>query len=172
MFLEWLFQENDNSNDFVINSILPLEAKNKIDNDILPTFITSTIILNENEKCHYIERAILITEEKQKEKKIFRTGNSIRIMKGWTIHFGKGNLTPKYRIINKYSNGIIYVTNKRIVFSSNNIAFDNEINRLSSIIPYTDGIGLQFGTIIYNILIPNHSYIVKIINMIINTKFD
>lgn len=170
MFLDWLFGKgnNDNSNVISITSILPSGAKQQIDSNILPTFNTATIVLAKNETCHFIDKAIRATEKKQKVNKLFRAGNSIRIAKGWTIHLGGGSMTPRYNSLVEYYNGVIYITNKRIIFSSNYEAFDKKLSDLSAIIPYRDGLTLQFGEKIYKVFISDPIYAAKVINMLTN----
>lgn len=168
MFLDWLFGNNQNTIDLTINSVLPDKAKNDIEQGILPSYSTATIILSKNETCHFIDRAIHVTEERQKNTQIFRTYNSIRIMKGWTIHLGNGNLTPKYKTIAKYNKGLLYVTNNRIIFSSKEGAFDKKLTDLSAIMPYSDGVGLQFGEKVYNVLLVEPVYVVTVINILTN----
>ena len=170
MFLDWLFGKgnNDNSNVVSITSILPDGAKQLIDNNSLPTFNTATIVLAKNETCHFIDKAIRATEKKQKVNKLFRAGNSIRIAKGWTIHLGGGSMTPRYNSVVEYHNGVIYITNKRIIFSSNYEAFDKKLSDLSAIIPYRDGLTLQFGEKIYKVFISDPIYAAKVINMLTN----
>ena len=168
MFLDWLFGNNNNQNtiDLTINSVLPDKAKNDIEKGILPTFNTATIILSKNEICHFIDRAIHVTEEKQRNTQIFRASNSIRIMKGWTIHIGNGNLTPNYKNVAKYNKGLLYITSNRIMFSSKEGAFDKKLTELSAIMPYSDGVGLQFGDKVYNVMLVDPIYAVTIINVL------
>ena len=168
MFLDWLFGKtnNDNAVDLTLTSILPVGAMREIESGNLPVFNTATIVMSKNEICHFIDKSILVAEEKRKSYKSNRFGSSIRILKGWTIHLGNGNMSPNITSVQSFHKGILYITNERIVFSSQKEVFDKKLKNLSSIIPYKDGITFQFGDRTYNVLLCDAKYALTILNIL------
>ena len=71
MFLDWLFGKtnNDNAVDLTLTSILPAGAMREIESGNLPVFNTATIVMSKNEICHFIDKSILVAEEKRKSYK-------------------------------------------------------------------------------------------------------
>lgn len=70
--------------------------------------------------------------------------------------------------VQERASGILSITNKRVVFSSNKGAFDKKISFLSSVTPYSDGIAFQFGSQQYPLETKNSSYIYQILARIVN----
>lgn len=66
--------------------------------------------------------------------------------------------------------GTIYITNKRIVFSASKGAFDKKITALSSVTPYKDALAFQFGSQQYSLEIKNPAYAYQILACIVNSS--
>lgn len=138
-----------------LSSILPDAAISLIDSGKLPTLNVPTLMLNANETCHYVEKACLVVSKTLiTHYDGTRGGASINIMKGVSIRGGKTRTTPVREKVTELSPGYLYVTSSRIVFSSQENAFEKSISALTSISPYSNAIGLQFGSVMYNVLLP------------------
>lgn len=129
------------------------------------------IVLKPGEICHFQTAASV---EVIKQEVIGRTtghgGVSVRVAKGITLHSGssqghsiKGNVAYTYP-------GFITMTNQRIVMTGEK-GFDFPISKLTSMTPYIgskypDGITLQFGKSVFNILMDEPYWIPKIIDLL------
>lgn len=150
----------------ILTSIVPVNAAQAIRSGQLPQFNTKTIMLGNNEICHFIDRAALITQRKNKKYESRRTGGTYRIMKGVTIHSGKGTTTPIEEIETEYTQGVIYVTDSRIVFVAQEKAFEKKIKNLTAVVPYTDAVSLQYGSQTYNLMIPQSDLLANVIQLL------
>ncbi len=138
-----------------ITSILPESAVLLINSGRLPTLNVPTLMLNTNEVCHYVEKAcLLVTKKMITHYDGTRGGTSISIMKGVTLRNGTSRLTPVRENVTDITPGYLYITSTRIIFSSQENAFEKAIRSLTSITPYSNAIGLQFSNMIYNLLLP------------------
>ena len=152
-------------------SLMSTENLNMIKNGQLPVIIVNNINLENDEICHYADRGYTF-----KDKTITSgytgksSGVSIRIMKGLTYRTGgSGGKAIRETQRTTYS-GTLYITNKRVIYSSTNECFDKTFNKITSITEATDGIILQIGSTSYVIILSTHSEFVKIFNMIKNNQ--
>lgn len=150
----------------VVNSVIPENAKNIILSGKLPVFTTKTIMLNKNEICHYIDKAVMTVKETKKYYQSRRGNNRVRITKNWSINLGGGRTTPTEYETMKYHSGVLYVTNQRIIFSSQDIAFEKKISDLTAIVPYNDAIGIQCGNDMTNFLMEQAPLCATVINLL------
>ena len=123
---------------------MPLGAIEKINDGILPIMNTSRLLLKKNEICHYIECAILITEKILRHTVGRSNGFNIRVCKGITYRIGKFEGIPVEEKNEEQTKGILYITNKRIVFLADNNSFDKSHGCLISIEVYNDLLKLQY----------------------------
>lgn len=150
-----------------VPSIMPPAALDNIRNGNLSEINTNTIFLSSGEKCHYIDRAILVTE-----RNIITgyTGNtsgwSFRVFKGVNYRIGGKKGKPIREDVREYTKGILYITNQRVVFASHKKGFVKTINSISVITPYANAITLQFGSSTYSLLIPDGNIVFKIFNLL------
>lgn len=110
----------------------------------LPTVITDSIVLQNDEKCHYVTNAI---RQILKTETLGYTGRSrgmtFRIAKGVSYRTGGGGgRAIKGEVSYQYS-GDLYITSKRIIFVSNKEGFIIPLNKLVSRTQYKDGLSLQ-----------------------------
>lgn len=133
-------------------SILPEAAKQQLLTGRLPQINTNSIFLKSNEKCVYIDKAILNEHVK---KKIYRHtgGSSPGLFKGHRINYGTGR-SKDYEEIKQHK-GILYITNKRVIFQGQGMCFDKQHRYLSSIDPYSNAIILQYGEKSYELIVPD-----------------
>ena len=66
--------------------------------------------------------------------------------------------------------GKLYITNKRVIYSSNNECFDKTFDKITSVTEVNDGIILQIGSTSYSIILNTHTEFVKIFNMVKNNQ--
>ena len=85
--------------------------------------------------------------------------------KGYTAHLGHSESVPISEP--EYTKGIFYITNERVIFVAKNHGFDKKIKNLTAITPYTDAIGLQFGSKTYNLLLPDGETPKLVLDMLI-----
>lgn len=164
----WLFSQPSSTQLPKVNTILPDAAAQEIRNRRLPHLNTDTIFLQKLEHIHYIDKAILLKDKTKKHYKSHHTGVSMPgIFKGNRVHFGSGTTKPIEETITEQFKGILYVTNRRIIFVSKVNGFDKPLKNLSAVIPYTNGIELQYGSTTYCLLVPDGNllnFVFKLIN--------
>lgn len=158
-------KENIEEND-TIPPIMPAGAIDQINRGILPKMTTDNIILTKGEECHFIERAILVTEKIQKHYEGSSNGYSIRIIKNVTYRTGKNKGRPVEEIVKEKTKGLVYITDKRIIFLADKNAFEKKYSTLTACAPDSNMIKLQFGTKTFNFIIPNSGAMSSVINMI------
>ena len=140
----------------VVSTILPDIAKQEILLGRLPILKTNKIFLKKGEVCHYIDKAIY--EKKTIRKRTLRrsTGYSMPgLFKGTRINLGSGKTDTVDDIQYDTIRGIIYITNRRIIFVGDQCGFDKKADDLIAITPYTNCIELQFSKEIYKIFVPD-----------------
>lgn len=144
----------------VLNQIPPIDPSMP-----LPEVPAKGLILKPGEICH-----LVIPVQSAKSKQITagyfgkRSGVSIRIAKGVTIHSGGSKGTPVHKTVLEKWPGTLYVTNQRIILNSSHYGFNKRITSLDSYEPYKDGINLQFGSFSHLILTKSPDYIISVIN--------
>lgn len=153
-----------------IPAIMPEGAIFQINNGFVPNIKTSRILLVSNEKCCFIERAILINEKIKKHTEGRTRGVSFRICKGLTYKVGRYAGNPVETKIIEKTKGLIYITNKRIIFVSEENSFEKKYNSLTASTVFDEGINLQFSNKSYKFLMPNPFVLNKVLNMINNMK--
>jgi len=139
-----------------VTSILPDIAKQEILRGRLPILNTSKIFLRAGEICHYIDKAIY--EKKTIRKRYVRrnTGYSVPgLFKGTRINIGGGNTDVVDNVQYDTYRGILYITNKRLIFVGEQGGFEKKIADLIAISPYSNCVELQFSNDIYKIFVPN-----------------
>ena len=134
-----------------LNTIFPSAAAQKIRNGSLPTIQPDKIILSAGEVCHFVDVGAALTEKKRYRST--RTGGSYHMWKGYTAHIGHSDTVPISEP--EYTKGIFYITNQRVIFVASKNGFDKKINKITAVTPYSDAIGLQFGSKTYTILLPD-----------------
>lgn len=146
----------------ITDSILPLAAKNEIMASRLPQLNTDKIFLKKGEYCAYIDKAILnLHEKKRMSQHIGHT--SPGLFKGTRI--GTGITKPiEYEEI-KQQKGILYITNKRVIFQATQNAFDKQHKYLTSIEPYSNAVVLQYGEKTYELVVPDGSIVNHVLKL-------
>lgn len=147
----------------ILVSIFPQAAAQRIRSGKLPVIQADKIVLGKNEICHFVDVAALFTTKKRYRSS--RHGGSYRITKGFTFHLGNSDTVALDEP--EYTKGILYITNNRIIFVASRYGFDQRLNKLTAITPYSDGLTLQFGSKSYNLLLPDSEMANNAINLLI-----
>ncbi|MEG1525782.1 MAG: hypothetical protein RR475_12315 [Clostridia bacterium] len=142
----------------IVSSILPDVAKQEIMRGRLPILNTDKIFVKSDEQCHYIDKAIY--EKKTVKKRYVRrnAGYSVPgLFKGTRINMGGGNTDVVDNVQYDTIRGILYITNKRIIFVGEQNGFDKKIDDLIAISPFSNCIELQFSKDNYKLFVPDGS---------------
>lgn len=124
------------------------------------------IILKPGEVCHYQAAAttMLAKNEVVGHTNGYR-GASIRVAKGLTLHTGGGRgQAIRQNIIYRYP-GMFTITSQRIIMTGEK-GFDNQIEKLTALTTYIDGVTLQFGNSTYTILMDEPYWVEKIFDLL------
>lgn len=140
----------------VVQSILPDVAKEEIRKGRLPILNTNNLFLKAGEQCHYIEKAIYEKKTLRRQSVRRNAGYTMPgLFKGTRIHVGGGMAdqreVPEYQLIR----GILYVTNRRIIFQGEQEGFDLKIADLVAVAPYANCAELQTGKGGYRLFVPD-----------------
>lgn len=76
------------------------------------------------------------------------------LFKGVRYHMGSSESIPVTETKVDYIPGYLYITNKRIIFTSQKGGLEKTIGSLSAFHPYSNAIGLQFGQKVINFILP------------------
>lgn len=142
----------------IITSILPDIAKQEIMHGRLPILKTDKVFLKSGETCHYIDKAIY--EKKTVRKRYVRrnAGYSIPgLFKGNRFNMDGGNTDVVDNVQYDTHRGILYITNKRLIFVGEDGGFDERLEDLIAVSPYSNCIELQFSEDKYKIFVPDGS---------------
>jgi len=138
-----------------IISIMPDVAKQEIMCSRLPILNTNKIFLKPGEQCHFIDKAIY---EKQTIRKRYVRRNAGYSMpglfKGTRINMGGGKTDVVDTVTYDTYRGILYITNRRIIFVGEQGGFDKKIDDLIAISPYSNCIELQFSKETCKLFVP------------------
>lgn len=149
----------------ISQSIFPMAAKKEIYECRLPQLRTDKIFLKKGEICCYIDKAILNTHIKRSVKQ--RVSHSTPgLFKGTRITTSYGKPIEYDEM--KQTRGILYITNKRIIFQAPQNAFDKPHSSLSAIQPYNNGVVLQYGSTNYELIVPDGAIIDSLLKLINN----
>lgn len=149
-----LFNPQPSAPTFV--SILPDAAKQEIMRGRLPILNTNKIFLKSGEQCHYIDKAIY--EKKTIKKRYVRRNNGYSmpgLFKGTRVHMAGGHTDVVDNVQYETFRGILYITNKRIIFVGEANGFDKKIDELVALTPYANCIELQFSKDNYKLFVPD-----------------
>lgn len=169
-FFSDLFSSENDSISEAIPPIMPDGAIAQINSGILPIMNTDKIILTKGEECHFAERAILITEKVSKRYEGRTNGYSIKLSKHVTYRVGKNKGKSVEEITQEKTKGLVYVTNKRIIFLSDKNAFEKKYLALTACMPYSNAVKLQFGTKTFTLMLPDGGAFGNVITLIGNSK--
>ena len=140
----------------IVTTILPDVARQEIMRGRLPILNTNKILLKDGEQCNYIDKAIY--EKKTVKKRYVRRNNGYSVpglFKGTRINMGGGHTDVIDNVSYDTIRGILYITNKRIIFVGDQTGFDKKISDLIALTPYSNCVELQFSKDNYKIFVPD-----------------
>lgn len=149
-----------------LESLVPQRISNQIMSGQLPKFNPLTIILGQNESCHFMDRAALVIKKTEKSYQSRRNGRSYRVTKGFTIHSSNTNTKPVVQEWYEYKTGVVFITNKRIIFVSTENGFEKKVRNLTAVIPYSNAVSLQFSSQILTLMLPQAQLFAAVVQMV------
>lgn len=149
-----------------LQSLVPQRISNEIMTGQLPRFNPSTIMLGKNETCHFMDKAALAVKQKERSYQTQRRGSSFKVTKNWTMHSSNGRARPIDQEWYEFKEGVVFVTNERIIFVEQEHGFEKKIKNLTAVTPYNDAMGLQFGSQTINLMMPNPQLMATVLKMI------
>ena len=127
------------------------------------------LLMSPGEELLYIENGY--TEKTTSRTTGYKTnsgGLSFRVAKGVRFHLGGGNAKAKRKTETVRSNGYLFVTSKRIVWSSSNGSFEYPIQKITSIVSHGSYISVQSGSKTHNLYIPTSDLFIKVFNLLVS----
>ena len=149
-----------------LQSLVPQRISNEIMTGQLPKFNPSTILLGQNETCHFMDKAALAVKQKERSYSSRRGGSSYKVTKNWTMHNTHGTTRPIDQEWFEFKDGVVFVTNERIIFVAPEHGFEKKVKNLTAVIPYTDAIALQFGSQTINLMMPQSQLMAMVLQMV------
>ena len=140
-----------------VQSILPDAAVQEIMHGRLPILNTNKIFLKGGERCHYIEKAIYEkrTVKKRYVRRLHGTSYKGIFFKDVRHYYGGGTTDVVDNVRYETFRGILYITNRRIIFQGEQSGFEIKTDDLIAIQPYGNGVELQCSKENYKIFVPN-----------------
>lgn len=149
------------------DSLMGVEGIKVINDGKLPNIQGTNLNLANGETCCYMDKGYTF-----QDKTITtgytgkRSGASFRIAKGISYHTG-GSASKAIRETQRTTyNGILYMTTKRIIYSSQKESFDKTFDKITSIQEVGDGLIIQIGSNTYSIVIKTHNEFMKVYNLL------
>lgn len=149
-----------------LESLVPQRISNEIMTGNLPKFNPSTIMLGKNETCHFMDKAALVVKQKERSYASRRSGSSFKVTKNWTMHSSNGRAKPIDQEWYEFKEGVVFVTNERIIFVAPEHGFEKKTKNLTAVIPYTDAVALQFGNQTINLMMPQSQLMALVLQMV------
>lgn len=149
-----------------LESLVPNRIQNEIMCGRLPRFNPTTIMLNSGESCHYMNRAALALQKTEKSYHTKRHGGGYKLSKKYTV-FSSGSTTkPIEQSWYEFKEGVVFVTNQRIIFVAPENGFEKKLKVLTAVIPYSDAITLQFGSQTITLILPDSQLMAMVLKMV------
>lgn len=148
-------------------SIMSKEIIDKIHEGELTNINVDTINLGKDECCYYVDRG-----HTYKEKTITTgytgksAGLSFRVMKGVSYRTGGSGSKAVRETQRTTYNGLLYITNKRVVYSSIDESFDKPIEKVTSVIEIDGGLLIQIGSKTIEILTNTNREFILVFNLV------
>jgi len=131
-----------------------------------------SISLKKGEVCFYEKKAIAF-HQKNVVTGTMRssTGASVRVAKGLSFRIGGGETQNIRENVGEHYDGILYVTNMRILLLASKYGFEISIPKITSIVQRKDGLQFYVGDKCHNVLTKDVKSIIKLFNTM-NQAFD
>lgn len=150
-----------------VQSILPDIACREILCGRLPILRTSRVFLNNGETCHYIDKALYEKETIHKRYVRRNSGYSTPgLFKGTRVNFSGGTTDLVNNVTYQTLRGILYITNRRIIFQGEQEGFDVKVADLVAITPYSNCVELQTSKKFFKLFVPNGNVIQAVLQLV------
>ena len=145
-------------------TIMPNAAISEIKAGRLPRLNTDTIVLKSGEYCHYIDKALLLKDRIKKTYHTQSVGYSrptlpsvLFDLKGYSsrISMRQSETQIEEQTYVEQHRGILYITNRRIIFVAKKNGFDKAYKQLTAVKPFANAIELQFGGTYNSFIVPD-----------------
>lgn len=139
-----------------------------IRNGKLPIIYGTSLNLANDENCCYVDSASTFQDKTITTGYTGKhSGMSFRI-KGISYHTGGSGSKAIRETIRTTYNGTLYLTTKRIIYSSLKESFDKPIEKITSIQELKNGLLIQIGSNTYTIIVKTHHEFITALNLIKN----
>lgn len=137
-------------------TVLPSTAISRIERGSLAELNVPNLMLRKGEKCYFVDKGYEMVEMVITRNVRKSGGTSIpsAFFKGVRYHMSGSESVPVTEVKVDYIPGYLYITNKRIIFTSQKDGLEKSIGSLSAFHPYSNAIGLQFGQRVINFILP------------------
>lgn len=152
----------------MVQSILPQVAVDEILHGRLPILNTDKVFLKAGEHCHYIDKAIYEKRTVQKRYVSRKHGTSYPgiFFKDVRHHYGGRTTDVVDNVQYSTFRGILYITNRRMIFVGEQGGFDKKLDELIAITPYSNCVELQTSKETYKIFVPNGTVVHAVLQMV------
>lgn len=148
-------------------SLMGVAGIEAINNGKLPDIQGTNLNLAAGEICCYMDKAYTFKDKTVTTGYTGKTsGVSIRIMKGLSYRTGESGGRAIRQTQRTTYNGILYITTKRVIFTSQANSFDKPFDKITSIQEVKDGLIIQIGAQTYSIITDTHSEFMKVFKLV------
>lgn len=153
------------------DSLMGQEGIDAINSGKMPNIQGTNLNLATGEICCYMDKAYTFSDKTITTGYTGkRNGVSIRIAKGISYHTGGSGSQAIRETQRTTYHGILYITTKRVIFTSGKESFDKVFDKITSIQEVQDGLIIQIGSNTYSIVTKTHKEFMKVFNLIKDTQ--
>lgn len=149
-------------------TVLPPAAVSHIEAGILAELNVPNLMLKKGEKCCFVDKSYRMIEATTIRNVRKSSGTSIPsvFFKGVRYHMGSSESVPITETKVDYIPGYLYITNKRIIFAAQKGGLEKSLTTLSAFHPYSNAVGLQFGSKVINFILPRADLAAKTLQLL------
>lgn len=153
------------------DSLMGREGIDAINGGGVPNIQGTNLNLATGETCCYMDKAYTFSDKTITTGYTGkRNGVSIRIAKGISYHTGGSGSRAIRETQRTTYHGILYITTKRVIFTSEKECFDKAFDKITSIQETQDGLIIQIGSNAYSIVTKTHAEFMKVFNLLNDTQ--
>lgn len=145
------------------DSIMPAGAVQDLLGGRLPKLNTNSVFLKQGEYCVYIDKAIRNVEKTQRVGHFH--GSSYKGLFGQPVRYGTSH-NHEYQENFQYK-GILYITNKRVIFQAQDKGFERAHGKLTAIEPFANAVRLQYGDTSFELIVADGNVVNAALKLII-----
>ena len=149
------------------NSLMGREGIAAIHEGKLPNIQGTSLNLAPDEICCYMDKAYTFQDQTVITGYTGKSsGVSIRIAKGLSYRTGGSGGKAIRETQRTTYHGILYITTKRVIFTSTKDSFDKTFDQITSVQEAKDGVIIQMGSHTYSIITRTHAEFMKVFNLV------